>query len=313
VSKATTGLGAACRRGAGAQSLASLDDDNGVAADPALARPGSSSSYEYVKLILSSSPAELRGTAAGRLLTPANVGGSWGTNGENGVIPGSVEAALGVAVRVAACSPPITGPAVGAVSGTGSSLSSSGGREARLRKEPIVATPSLGIAPSPDSPAEVSWSAASLRRASRRSLAEMTERCPPALGSSLSKASRCEMAWLMRSTSAWLCWASASNVTPEDTPSDSAASGPSGPFERILLGASHGGVTLVVTFRMGTQSAPPGFLKPSLICPQSLSAPRVSLTSSELLSIGSGTMNSAPEMTGSVCAANAPALEQTSR
>ena len=149
-----------------------------------------------MKLALSSSAAGPRGTAAGRLLTAANVGGLCG------VIPLSVEAALFVAVRVAACSPPITGSAVGTVSGTGSSSPSSGGREARLSKAPIVATPSLGIAPLPDShhfwPAEASPSAASLSRASRISLAEMTERCPPALGSSLSRASRCEMAWLMR-------------------------------------------------------------------------------------------------------------------
>ena len=156
-----------------------------------------------MKLALSSSAAGPGGTAAGRLLTAANVGGLCGTNGLNGVIPLSVEAALFVAVRVAACSPPITGSAVGTVSGTGSSLPSSGGREARLSKAPIVATPSLGIAPLPDShhfwPAEASPSAASsLSRASRISLAEMTERCPPALGSSLSRASRCEMAWLMR-------------------------------------------------------------------------------------------------------------------
>ena len=99
--------------------------------------------------------------------------------------------------------------------------------------------------------------------------------------------------------SAWLCWASAFNETSEDAPGESAASGPSGPSGssgRLLPGTSHGGVTLVVTLRMGTQIAPPGFLKPSLICPQSFSAPRASLTS-ELLSIGSGTVNSAPEMT----------------
>ena len=132
----------------------------------------------------------------GRLPTASKVGGM------KGVLPGSVEPALGVAVRVAARGPPVTGSAVGAVSGIGSSLSSSGGQEARLSKAPIVATPSLGMAPSPDShhvwPAEASPSADCLSRASRRSLAEMTERCPPALGSSLSRASRCEMAWLMR-------------------------------------------------------------------------------------------------------------------
>ena len=96
--------------------------------------------------------------------------------------------------------------------------------------------------------------------------------------------------------SAWLCWASAFNVTSEDAPGESAASGPSGSSGRLLPGTSQGGVTLVVTLRMGTQIEPPGFLKPSLICPQNLSAPRVSLTL-EFLSIGSGTMNSAPERT----------------
>ena len=88
--------------------------------------------------------------------------------------------------------------------------------------------------------------------------------------------------------SAWLCWASASNVTSEDAPGESAASGYSGPSGRLLPGTSHGGVILVVAFLIVS----PAFVKPSLSFPQSFSAPGVSTSTSEFLSIGSGTINS---------------------
>ena len=88
--------------------------------------------------------------------------------------------------------------------------------------------------------------------------------------------------------SAWLCWASASNVTSEDAPGESAASGRSGPSGRLLPGTSHGGVILAVAFFI----APPALVKPSLSFPQSFSAPGASTSTSELLSIGSGTMTS---------------------